>query len=287
MGESPTIPPSSAPFRAKSPSRLIGLFALTLGCLAFATPMLPTKLAFFALGLTLVFMGVLQRAANFAVGEPDVARMWLGRGGASIVTGLLLMAAPSLTFAALALLLGLSWFLSGASSLIAAMRHRESTDWIWKAADGAVNIVLGIAIAIQWPLAGVVSIGLYLGLRYISAGWSILLGSTEETQTSAADMAGLHPDARLGLAPHPYFGKLCDELNLEEKVRIRSDRAWRWLFIITFFAIHASRMQAEWNFVGMLSPFGAVVSDILLAVVIGYGIVAPTMLSLALRHART
>ena len=61
---------------------------------------------------------------------------------------------PKLTFAGLALLLGLSWIVSGVSTIVAAIGRRGQADWIWALIDGVVNVVLGVAIALQWPISG-------------------------------------------------------------------------------------------------------------------------------------
>src|SRR5437870_4996806 len=84
--------------------------------------------------------------------------------------------------------------------------------------------VLGLLIALQWPVEGVVSVGLFVGLRFLAAGWSILMGAPDVSQPSAPEAAGLHPDSRLGLAPHPYIASLREELANEEIIRSRSDR---------------------------------------------------------------
>src|SRR5262249_37324041 len=165
---------------------------------------------------------------------------------------------------------------SGVSGIAAAVgRQRGQGDWIWLLIDGVVNVLLGLAIALQWPIRGVLSISLYVGLRYVSVGWSLLMGAPRVPPATAAEEAGLHPDRRLGLPPHPYVGKLRAELTAEVAIRNRSDRGWRWLFLVTFFAIHAARMDIDYNLVGMLSPAGAVLGDVLLSIVLAYGVVAP------------
>jgi uncharacterized membrane protein HdeD (DUF308 family) len=252
---------------------------LILGILALATPFLPGQLAFLVLGLLILIFGLLQNFAGFALRDADAEGSWFSRGGGSILTGLLLMAMPSLTFAGLAILLGLSWFVSGASEAGEAIRHRDQTDWHWSLADGLVSILLGLAIAIQWPISGIMSIGLFVGLRCISVGWSGLVGSPQITAPTATKAQGLHPDTRLGLAPHPYVEKLRNQLEVEQAIRGRSDRGWRWLFLLTFFAIHAARMNIDWNLVGLLSPAGAVAGDVALAILLAYGIVAPLSVS--------
>jgi uncharacterized membrane protein HdeD (DUF308 family) len=236
---------------------------------------LPGKLAFLVLGLLILIFGLLQNFAGFALRDASAEGSWFSRGGGSILTGLLLMAMPNLTFAGLAILLGFSWMLSGASEAIEAVRHREETDWHWSLADGLVSLLLGVAIAIQWPISGIVSIGLYVGLRFLSVGWAGLIGSSQLARPTTGEAGGSHPNIRLGLAPHPYLENLRDELESDEAVRNRSDRGWRWLFLLMFFAIHASRMDIDWNLVSMLSPAGAVAGDVVLAILLAYGIAAP------------
>src|SRR5262249_9084553 len=210
----------------RRPGRMIGLAGLLLGAFALGTPLLPGTLAFLVLGLLILIFGLLQNFAGFGLRDPAAAGSWFSRGGASILTGLLLIAMPKLTFAGLAVLLGLSWIVGGGSAVLAAIGRRGQADWIWSFIDGFVSLVLGLAIALQWPVSGIVSISVFVGLRCVSAGWSLLLGAPPLPPPTEAEAAGLHPDSRLGLAPHPYIGKLREELASEELIRTRSDRAW-------------------------------------------------------------
>ncbi len=257
---------------------MIGIVALLLGVFALGAPFLAGRLAFLVLGLLILIFGLLQNYTGFALRDPEAGGSWFARGGSSILTGLLLIAMPKLTFAGLALLLGLSWIVSGGSTIAAALSRRGPPDWQWHAVDGLVSLVLGLAIALQWPIRGIVSVGLAVGLRYVSTGWSILVGAPHAL-SAAAEEAGMHPDKRLGLAPHPYIATLRAELVNEEMVRTRVDRGWCWLFLFTFFAIHAARMDMDWNLIGILSPVGAVLGDVLMSIVLAYGIVAPISVS--------
>src|SRR5262249_40428399 len=155
--------------------------------------------------------------------------------------GLLLMAAPRLSFAGLAILLGLSWITSGLSTIYAAVRQGAAGDWYWQLVDGVVNLALGIAIAVQWPISGIVSVSLLVGFRYLWAGWSTLTGAPPSVFAEPGDAADLHPNEHLGLPPHAYVGQMRRELTAEEAVRSHSDRGWVWLFLFMFFAIHAAR----------------------------------------------
>lgn len=280
MNEADPVPANNASAGqvVRPPGRLIGLLGLLLGGLALAAPLLPGRLAFLALGLLILIVGLLQNFTGFAVRDPAASGSWFSRGGASILTGLLLLAMPRLIFAALALLLGISWILGGLSTLLAALRQRGQGDWHWQMIDGAVNVVLGLAIALQWPIKGVTSIALYVGLRFISAGWSALMGRIPAPMRDEA-VEGLHPDSRLGLPAHAYLGQLREQLTAEAVVTTRSDRAWRWLFLLVFFFIHAARMDSDWNLIGILSPLGAVLGDVGLAIILAYAIIAPLSVS--------
>src|SRR5262245_2194055 len=114
----------------RAPGKLIGLAGLALGLFALATPLFPSRLAFLFLGLTVLVLGLLQNFVGYALRDPDGSGSWFSRGGGSIITGLLLIAAPRLSFAGLAILLGISWISSGTSAIFAALRRGSQTDWI-------------------------------------------------------------------------------------------------------------------------------------------------------------
>jgi uncharacterized membrane protein HdeD (DUF308 family) len=255
--------------------RILGLAGILLGLFSLATSLLPGNLSFLILGLLILSFGLLQNLAGFALGDSSVAESWFARGGTSILTGALLIAIPKMTFAGLAVVMGISWITGGGSLIVTAIRDRRQAEWIWRLIDGIVNILLGIAIALQWPVGGIVSVSVFVGLRYLSAGWSSLIGAPQTAVETAIETPDQHPDLQLGIAPHPYVSTFRDELLTVEPILARGDRGWCWLFLITFFAIHAARMDTAWTFIGFLSPAGAVAGDVLLAIVLAYSVAAP------------
>ena len=256
------------------PRAVVGAAGLLLGVLSMAAAFIPGTLAFLVLGSMIVCFGLLQNYSGLGLRDPSAAVSWFSRGGGLILTGLLLIAMPKLTFAGLSFLLGASWIASGVAGTAASLRRDANDEWFWSLLDGLVTLAFGVAIAIQRPISGIVSVGLFVGLRCFSAGWSILVCSPP-CNDRAAEAAGLHPDRKLGLAPHQRIAELRASLERDEAVRRRNDRSWVWLLLFIFFVVHASRMDVDWTFVGLLSPAGAVVGDVMLAVVIAYGIVAP------------
>jgi uncharacterized membrane protein HdeD (DUF308 family) len=251
---------------------LLGALVFLSGCLALATPVVVGKNAPFVLGLLLGGSGVLQALLAFAHGNPQVRRATFFSSGVSLASGLLLISVTKLVFTALTWLLGLSWVLHGGVMTVTALRGGKEAGW--RLLDGLVNIGLGVSIALQWPLSGIWSLGLYSGLHIMSSGWSALLGRTRRT-TTAADEEGLHPDPLLGLRPHPEIARLRAAAEAAEAVRQSAHRYWCFMFVLIFFAIHIGRMDTEWNLVGLFSPAVAVVGDVCLAVLLAYILVLP------------
>jgi hypothetical protein len=87
-----------------------------------------------------------------------------------------------------------------------------------------------------------------------------------------------HPDRRLRLDPSPELAKLKAAADAAEIARRPIDAYWCLMFVITFFAIHVGRMDAEWNLVGLLSPGVAVLGDVATALLLTFGLVLPLRL---------
>lgn len=252
---------------------LVGLLIFALGGLAAATALSGSSSGAFFLGMVLLASAALQALQAFWVGDGRAGFAAFFNSAMSALAGILLLAMPRLAFSGLAILLGLSWIGAGLVGMFTAVRRRD----VWPAIDGLVNVLLGLSIAMQWPISGVLSLGIYVALHNLSAGWSMILGYAG-TSASAADEAN-HPDARLELPANPLFTELRDKLAAEEEARYRTDRFWRWVLILMFFAIHVGRMDAEWNLVGLVSPGVAVLGDLIYAWFFAYAIVVPCRLA--------
>ncbi len=241
-------------------------------------PFVLGNLAHFVLGLLMLSSGLLETAYAFRASDRRLGNSALLGSATSVVGGLLLLAAPKLALGALAVLLGLSFSIDGVGKMVAAARSREKPGWGAFVGDGLFNVVLGVLIASQWPVSGIVVVGLSVGLRTLSSGWRMIIGRTDAAVVALDQTAGLHPDAGLGLSANPELARLRVDVEAEDLARRRIDRNWQMAFLITFFAIHVGRMDAEWNVVGMLSPAIAVVGDVFFAMLMAWGVVTPLVL---------
>ncbi|MBM4070359.1 MAG: hypothetical protein FJ271_15600 [Planctomycetes bacterium] len=259
--------------RHKGRRLIVGLLIFILGGLAALTALSGSSSGAFFLGLLLLATAALQSLQAFWVGEGRAGFAGFFNSAMTALAGALLLATPRLAFSGLTILLGLSWIGAGLVAMFTAVRRHD----VWPAVDGLVNMLLGLAIALQWPISGVLSLGIYVALHNLSAGWSMILGYAG-TSAAATDETS-HPDARLELPANPLFAELREQLDAADEAHCRTDRFWRWVLILMFFAIHVGRMDADWNLVGFLSPGVAVLGDLVYALFFAYAIVIPRRLA--------
>lgn len=261
--------------------RARGLLVLVIGGVAILSPFLTGTLAHFVAGLLLIGCGALEMLETFQA--PDESRrrsVYLG-GASSIVAGLLLLAQPQLLLRGLALFVAGSFAIDGVNKIAAAEQNRRAgASWTGMLASGLVNGILALLLVIQWPVSGQAGVVILVGIRMLTAGWSILRGREDrpapepETPPEAR-----HPDRRLGLPPHEEFSKLQALLKTEDERRRRVDVAWCWTFVVVFFAIHIGRMSIDRNLVGMISPLVAVLGDVCTALLVSFILILPGRLA--------
>lgn len=255
---------------------LLGAPVLFGGLIALAAPLLASPTTAVVLGLILIGAGAIQ-LYNLVTANKIPGRSAFVAPGAFVLAGLMLMEAPEFSFAALAGLIGLSVIVDGISKIIAGLRGREKAPW--SAVDGGFRLLLGIAVAFQWPIGGSWSLGIVVGFWLLSTGWILLSGrEAVPAESELSERADRHPNPHLGLPPHPVFARLRTLFIAQEEPRQQTSRYWRWVFVITFFIIHSSRMQVGGTVTGWWGPTLATIGDVLVALLLAYLVVAPLRL---------
>jgi uncharacterized membrane protein HdeD (DUF308 family) len=92
-----------------------------------------------------------------------------------LITGGALLVEPVRWMVNLTILIGTFLFLSGVARIIIALFNRQGR-WGWRLLHGVVNVLLGWLIWIQWPLSGLVTIGLVVGIELILVGVTWIVG---------------------------------------------------------------------------------------------------------------
>ena len=98
--------------------------------------------------------------------------MFLFRGLAAILFGILALVWPGLSLSVLVFLFGLFAVISGITAVVAALRNREEHHWGLLLFEGILAILAGV-VALIWP--GITA----LAFLYLLAAWAILTGILE------------------------------------------------------------------------------------------------------------
>jgi uncharacterized membrane protein HdeD (DUF308 family) len=268
--------PTQGPRAPTQKRRLRGALILLMGCLSVAAAFFAGPLALTLVGVLLCACGALEMYDTFYLPDEERRLSDYFSGLISVVTGALLLSHPQLVLRGLVIIVAGSFLIDGVNKLIAAWRGHTIASQRGLVAAGIVNLTVGLVLVARWPVSGLKAVVILVGVRLVVEGWSMLVGH-EPTSQLMPDISrdARHPDDRLGLPAHAEFEKLLAGFNAEEVGRRRIDAAWRWTFVLVFFAIHIGRMPVEWNLVGMISPLVAVLGDVATALFISFGIVVP------------
>ena len=109
------------------------------------------------------------------IGVEALSRNWwlfLLRGLAGILFGIITFIAPAISLAALVLLFGAYAFADGVLSIVAAVRRRGETRWGMLLLEGVAGIAVGVLTLL---LPGITA----LTLLYLIAAWAIVTGVLE------------------------------------------------------------------------------------------------------------
>ena len=109
--------------------------------------------------------------------------MFLFRGIAAIVFGVLTLVWPKLTILALVVLFGIFAIISGIAVVAAALQNREEHGWGLLLFEGILWLLVG-AVALVWP--GVTA----LSFLYLLAVWAVITGILEMIAPLSFPMSG-------------------------------------------------------------------------------------------------
>ena len=98
--------------------------------------------------------------------------MFLFRGIAAVLFGIIALVWPKMTLFALVFVFGVFAVISGITAVVAALRNTEFPGWGWILGEGILGILVGV-VALAWP--GITA----LAFLYLLAAWAILTGIFE------------------------------------------------------------------------------------------------------------
>ena len=150
----------------------IGVLILVAGILALSTPAVAGLSVAMIVGFMLIMGGAGQLYFAYEAGSGP----WGYIGAAlTVVAGAYLAFSPAVAAVTLSLVL-LGYFLaSGVAEVLLALKMKPIDGWMWTLITGVLSIALGGMIWSQFPLSGLVAIGIFLGIKLCFSGLMLIM----------------------------------------------------------------------------------------------------------------
>jgi uncharacterized membrane protein HdeD (DUF308 family) len=152
--------------------RLMGWLSIIFGILAIAMPWVAGQSILMVVGILVMAAGIMRMIWAFQAGSLGKGILVFIIGVLTLLAGIAVIANPLMSSAVLTVMLAIYFFVDGFSELIAAFSVSEGKGWLLF--DAVVTIILGIMIFTGFPLAGTVAIGVFLGIKLLFVGITML-----------------------------------------------------------------------------------------------------------------
>jgi len=259
--------------------RGLGVVIMALGLVVLSSPIVMGDWVISLLGLLLIAAGIFQEVQTLR--SSDATTTWVSyiAGVITILLGLVLFWLPALVLSGVIVVVMLFLVADGITKIVGALKQ-QGTERRWTLANGILTILLGlIGLRLLAGKLGIAAISLILGLRLLVEGWRmILLPEKGLRPKDFREDTRLHPDRRLRLEPSDHVKAMQDELLLSAATVNSQNIIWCLMLLIVFLAIHLMRLDSEWSFIGFISPFTALLGDLIVAILLAVVLALPLRL---------
>ena len=150
----------------------LGILFIVGGVLAIAMPLLASLAVAIFVGWMLIVLGVVQIVQAWSMRTWGGFAWQLAIGILFVLGGFDMAFFPLSGAITLALVLGVIFLVKGIFQLVLGFRYRPHAGWGWMVAAGALAVLVGLAILVQWPFSGAWVPGTLVGISLIFSGWS-------------------------------------------------------------------------------------------------------------------
>ncbi|ETA50558.2 HdeD family acid-resistance protein [Ponticoccus alexandrii] len=156
--------------------RLVGIILLVIGVLAIGLPHIATLGAEQLTAWMLTLWGAIGLWFSWAIRPAPESRIGFVAFGLICAVGIALVLFPYAGIAALTVLMMLSFLIEGLLSIIFALRSSTYVkNWGWLVFSGLCAFVAGMVILFGWPWTASWTLGLMLGVNFLSTGLSLVM----------------------------------------------------------------------------------------------------------------
>jgi len=154
----------------------LGIAMVVLGVIALGSTPFVGMISAVLLGLALLTGGGVALIGIFSSESVAETLMMLILAGMLLFTGVALLVDPVRAQVALTTVFGTYLLLSGAARIVIALFNRRG-HWGRAILHGVASLFLGVLIFAQWPLSGMVAVGLIVAIELIIVGVSWIVGA--------------------------------------------------------------------------------------------------------------
>jgi uncharacterized membrane protein HdeD (DUF308 family) len=155
-----------------SSMKWMGWLCIVFGILAIAMPWVAGQSILMTVGVLVAAVGIMRMLWAFRAGSLGKGILVFLIGVLTLLAGIAVLSNPIMSSAVLSIVLAVYFFVDGFSELMTAFSLKEGKGWLLF--DAVVTIILGIMIFTGFPLAGTVAIGVFLGIKLLFVGITML-----------------------------------------------------------------------------------------------------------------
>lgn len=149
----------------------LGALFIIAGTIALITVLPATVVSVLWVGAMMLVAGIGEVIAAFQFKDWGRFTLWLLLGAMYVAAGILTFMNPLLAAASLTLLLSIALIVGGIIRMWLAFNMKESQSWGWVMVSGVITLGLGIMILMRWPASSLYTLGIFLGVDMLFAGF--------------------------------------------------------------------------------------------------------------------
>lgn len=167
--------------------KLLGTLTMVFGILAIAMPWLAGQAILWTVGVLVIAGGLTRMVWAFQAGSLGKGLLVFLIGVLTLLAGIAVISHPVMSSAVLTVLLSVYFLADGLAELFAAAGLPSGQGGKgWLIFDGVVTLILGVMIFTGFPIAGVIAIGVFLGIKLLFVGMTMLTLGSAASRLGAA-----------------------------------------------------------------------------------------------------
>jgi len=163
-------------------AKLLGVLMIILGILALATPLLAGKSVLMFIGILIAAAGAIRMFWALRAESPGGGIWKFLLGVLTLLAGGAVLAHPMMASGVLTIIMAMYLFADGLIEVIVAFTLEGKPGRGWLFFGGLMSVLLACLLFFQFPVSGVLALGLFLGIKLIFVGMTtVALGTSLHT----------------------------------------------------------------------------------------------------------